>query len=212
MPRLWGREKLYSTRLVSVHVWTATLGIVVYAAVMWVSGIMQGLMWREYDDQGFLVYSFAETVAAMFPYYVMRAFGGLLYLIGALIMVYNIWMTIRGRVREEAPVGGSLPALKPAEIGGHHGSFGKAQDPRGKGTPRCFWPAPSWWFTIGGIVEIAPLFYLENTIEKGRRHAALHAAGAWRAATVYSREGCYTCPQPDDPPLPATRGGAVRAL
>jgi len=115
VPRLWGREKLYSTRLVSVHVWTATLGIVVYAAVMWVSGIMQGLMWREYDDQGFLVYSFAETVAAMFPYYVMRAFGGLLYLIGALIMVYNIWMTIRGRVREEAPVGGSLPALKPAE-------------------------------------------------------------------------------------------------
>ncbi|MCG6114728.1 MAG: cytochrome-c oxidase, cbb3-type subunit I [Mesorhizobium sp.] len=115
VPRLWGREKLYSTRLVSVHVWTATLGIVVYAAVMWVSGIMQGLMWREYDDQGFLVYSFAETVAAMFPYYVMRAFGGLLYLIGALVMVYNIWMTIRGHVREETPVGGSLPALKPAE-------------------------------------------------------------------------------------------------
>ena len=115
VPRLWGREKLYSTRLVSVHVWTATLGIVVYAAVMWVSGIMQGLMWREYDDQGFLIYSFAETVAAMFPYYVMRAFGGLLYLIGALVMVYNIWMTIRGHVREETPVGGSLPTLKPAE-------------------------------------------------------------------------------------------------
>ncbi|NMG40636.1 cytochrome-c oxidase, cbb3-type subunit I [Chelativorans sp. ZYF759] len=114
-PRLWGRAKLYSTRLVSIHVWTATLGIVIYAASMWVSGIMQGLMWREYDDQGFLVYSFAETVAAMYPYYVMRAFGGFLYLIGALIMAYNLYMTIRGHVREEAPVGGSLPALKPAE-------------------------------------------------------------------------------------------------
>ena len=115
VPRLWKRERLYSMRLVSLHVWIATLGIVIYAAVMWVSGIMQGLMWREYDEQGFLVYSFAETVAAMFPYYVMRTFGGLLYLIGALVMAYNIFMTIRGHVREEAPVGGSMPALKPAE-------------------------------------------------------------------------------------------------
>ncbi|MGY6707786.1 MAG: cytochrome-c oxidase, cbb3-type subunit I [Rhizobiaceae bacterium] len=114
-PRLWGRAKLYSTRLVSIHVWVATLGIVIYAASMWVSGIMQGLMWREYDDQGFLVYSFAETVAAMYPYYIMRTFGGLLYLIGALIMAYNLYMTIRGHVREETPVGGSQPVLKPAE-------------------------------------------------------------------------------------------------
>jgi cytochrome c oxidase cbb3-type subunit 1 len=115
VPRLWARERLYSMRLVSIHVWIATLGIVIYAAVMWVSGIMQGLMWREYDDQGFLVYSFAETVAAMYPYYVMRTFGGLLYLLGALIMAYNLFMTIRGYQREEAPVGGAVPALKPAE-------------------------------------------------------------------------------------------------
>jgi cytochrome c oxidase cbb3-type subunit I len=62
-----------------------------------VSGIMQGLMWREYDDQGFLVYSFAETVAAMHPYYVIRAFGGALFLVGALIMVYNLYRTVWGR-------------------------------------------------------------------------------------------------------------------
>jgi cytochrome c oxidase cbb3-type subunit 1 len=115
VPKLWGRERLYSVRLVSVHVWLATLGIVVYAAVMWVSGIMQGLMWREYDDQGFLVYSFAETVAAMYPYYVMRTFGGLLYLSGALLMAFNITMTILGFQREEEPVGGAAPALQPAE-------------------------------------------------------------------------------------------------
>jgi cytochrome c oxidase cbb3-type subunit 1 len=115
VPKLWGRERLYSVRLVSVHVWLATLGIVVYAAVMWVSGIMQGLMWREYDDQGFLVYSFAETVAAMYPYYVMRTFGGLLYLSGALLMAFNITMTILGYQREEEPVGGAAPALQPAE-------------------------------------------------------------------------------------------------
>jgi cytochrome c oxidase cbb3-type subunit 1 len=113
VPRLWGRERLYSVKLVSVHVWLATLGIVVYAAAMWVSGIMQGLMWREYDDQGFLVYSFAETVAAMYPYYVMRMLGGLLYLAGALLMAYNIIMTILGYQRDEGPALAS--ALQPAE-------------------------------------------------------------------------------------------------
>jgi cytochrome c oxidase cbb3-type subunit 1 len=82
---------------------------------MWVSGIMQGLMWREYDEQGFLVYSFAETVAAMHPYYVMRALGGLLYLSGMLIMAWNVAMTIRGHQRKEAPMGGERPAFAPAE-------------------------------------------------------------------------------------------------
>ena len=114
VPRLWGRERLYSMRMVNWHFWLATLGIVVYAAVMWVSGIMQGLMWREYDSQGFLVYSFAETVAALHPYYVMRAAGGLLYLAGAVVMAYNVGMTIAGKVRTERPM--PAPAqLQPAE-------------------------------------------------------------------------------------------------
>ncbi len=98
-PRLWNRERLYSYTLVSWHFWLATLGIVLYAASMWVSGIMQGLMWREYDAQGFLVYSFAETVEAMHPYYVIRALGGALYLTGGLLMAYNFWQTVRGNVR-----------------------------------------------------------------------------------------------------------------
>ena len=74
--------------MVTWHLWLATLGLVIYAAVMWVAGVQQGLMWREYDDQGFLVYSFAETVAAMHPYYIMRAVGGTLYLAGALVMAF----------------------------------------------------------------------------------------------------------------------------
>jgi cytochrome c oxidase cbb3-type subunit I len=119
VPKLWGRERLYSVRMVTWHFWLAMLGIVVYAAVMWVSGIMQGLMWREYDPQGFLVYSFAETVQAMHPYYVMRVLGGVLYLAGALVMAFNIWMTILGRLREEEPIGAPSPAparaLQPAE-------------------------------------------------------------------------------------------------
>jgi cytochrome c oxidase cbb3-type subunit 1 len=117
VPRLWGRERLYSIRMVSWHFWLATLGIVVYASVMWVSGIQQGLMWRAYDDQGFLVYSFAESVAAMHPYYVVRALGGGLFLAGALIMVFNVYMTIRGYQRDEEPVGGRRPVLSPAAQG-----------------------------------------------------------------------------------------------
>jgi cytochrome c oxidase cbb3-type subunit 1 len=115
VPKLWHRPALYSTRLVTWHFWLATLGIVVYAAVMWVSGVMQGLMWREYDEQGFLVYSFAETVQAMHPYYVMRAIGGAMYLSGALLMAFNITMTILGRQREEEPTDGRAPSLQPAE-------------------------------------------------------------------------------------------------
>jgi len=115
VPKLWGRTQLYSLRLVNWHFWLATLGIVVYASVMWVSGIMQGLMWREYDDQGFLVYSFAETTAAMYPYYVLRVLGGLLYLTGLFVMIFNVWKTIRGDVRAEIPMGAEAPVLKPAE-------------------------------------------------------------------------------------------------
>ncbi|MFC3099691.1 cytochrome-c oxidase, cbb3-type subunit I [Altererythrobacter lauratis] len=103
-PRLWGRQRLYSLRMVNWHFWLATLGIVFYAASMWVAGMMQGYMWREYGADGYLVNSFAETVSAMWPMYVARAFGGLLYIAGAVIMVYNIWMTIAGKQRDEAPL------------------------------------------------------------------------------------------------------------
>ncbi|UJQ94677.1 cytochrome-c oxidase, cbb3-type subunit I [Mariluticola halotolerans] len=115
VPRLWGREKLYSLRMVNWHFWFATLGIVIYAAVMWVAGITQGLMWREYDAEGFLVYSFAETVAAMHPYYVLRVMGGLLYLTGGLIMAWNVYQTIRGNVRDEKPIVAQATSLQPAE-------------------------------------------------------------------------------------------------
>lgn len=104
VPRLWGRARMYSLRMINWHFWLATIGIVFYASAMWVAGIMQGLMWREYGADGYLVYSFVETVAAMFPMYVIRAVGGLLYLSGALIMVYNVWKTIAGYQRAEKPM------------------------------------------------------------------------------------------------------------
>ena len=102
VPRLWNRERLYSLRLVTYHFWISTIGIVLYITAMWISGIMQGLMWRAYDSLGFLQYSFIETVEAMHPYYVIRAIGGLFFLVGALIMVYNLVRTARGDIRTEA--------------------------------------------------------------------------------------------------------------
>ncbi len=96
-PRLWNREKMYSNTLISWHFWLATIGIVLYASSMWVTGIMEGLMWREVDANGYLVNAFADTVAAKFPMYVVRGLGGAMFLSGALIMVYNLWMTVRGQ-------------------------------------------------------------------------------------------------------------------
>lgn len=94
--RLWN-VPIFSSKLVNLHFWLHTIGMVIYICAMWVSGIMQGLMWRAYGDFGNLIYSFAETVSAMHPYYVMRAAGGVLVFSGACVMLYNIIMTIKSR-------------------------------------------------------------------------------------------------------------------
>jgi cytochrome c oxidase cbb3-type subunit 1 len=110
VPWLWHR-KLYSLKLVNWHFWISTIGIVLYITSMWVAGILQGLMWRAYTGLGFLEYSFVETVEAMHPFYIIRALGGLLFLIGALIMVWNLWKTVNSaELVETAGV-----ALAPAE-------------------------------------------------------------------------------------------------
>ena len=101
-PMLW-RTQLYSKRLVEWHFWISTIGIVLYMVAMWFAGITQGLMWRAYDALGFLQYSFGDTVEVLHPYYLVRAIGGLLFVIGSIIMAYNLYMTARqGRVPAEA--------------------------------------------------------------------------------------------------------------
>lgn len=100
IPRLYGR-KLHSMGLVEVHFWFATIGVVLYITAMWVSGIMQGLMWRAVGPDGTLLYSFAESVAAMHPFYVMRWAGGMFYLTGMLVMAYNVFRTVTGPVTEK---------------------------------------------------------------------------------------------------------------
>jgi cytochrome c oxidase cbb3-type subunit 1 len=118
VPWLWKREGMYSTKLVEAHFWLALAGTVVYVLAMWNSGIIQGLMWRTYNESGTLAYSFVESVVAMRPYYVMRAVGGLLFLIGAVLGSYNIWMTIRGAAHAAEPLldaKSATPVLVPGE-------------------------------------------------------------------------------------------------
>jgi cytochrome c oxidase cbb3-type subunit 1 len=94
IPRLFGRTEMYSVRLINVHFWIATVGIVLYIAAMWVAGVMQGLMWRAVGDDGALTYTFVESVKASYPFYVIRLLGGVLYLSGMVIMLYNTVKTI----------------------------------------------------------------------------------------------------------------------
>ena len=94
----------------SWHFWIATIGIVVYVTSMWVSGILQGLMWRSYTSLGFLEYSFIETVQAMHPFYDIRALGGALFLSGALLMAFNVWRTIYPPRSAPAPAASLVPA------------------------------------------------------------------------------------------------------
>jgi cytochrome c oxidase cbb3-type subunit 1 len=110
VPWLWNRP-LYSLKLVNWHFWISTIGIVLYITAMWVSGILQGLMWRAYTSLGFLEYSFVETVEAMHPFYVIRALGGFLFLVGALLMAFNLWKTVIS-AEEAAP---ERAVLVPAE-------------------------------------------------------------------------------------------------
>ena len=118
VPWLWKRERMYSLKLVEAHFWLALAGTLVYVFAMWNSGVIQGLMWRTYNESGTLAYSFVDSMIAMHPYYITRAIGGLLFLAGALIGCYNIWMTIRrpAPVAESARGDTPLPAvLQPAE-------------------------------------------------------------------------------------------------
>jgi len=123
VPWLWKREGMYSARLVEVHFWFAVAGTIIYVFAMWNSGIIQGLMWRTYNESGTLAFSFVDSLVAMRPYYIARAIGGLFFLIGAVVGCYNIWMTIRTASRKPSeaiaerpdPVIAGAPVLQPGE-------------------------------------------------------------------------------------------------
>ncbi|RTL79032.1 MAG: cytochrome-c oxidase, cbb3-type subunit I [Bradyrhizobiaceae bacterium] len=122
VPWLWKSKTMYSPRLVEVHFWLAVAGTIVYVFAMWNSGIIQGLMWRTYNESGTLAYSFVDSLVAMRPYYIARAIGGLLFLIGAVVGCYNIWMTIKTAASSvepettaDRPAIAAVPALQAGE-------------------------------------------------------------------------------------------------
>ena len=108
IPRLYGKTGMHSTKLIDVHFWTSTIGVVLYAVSMWIAGITQGLMWRALNDDGTLTYSFIESLKFTYPYYGIRLLGGLIFFSGMLVMAYNVYMTVR-RVKPE-PVAVIQPA------------------------------------------------------------------------------------------------------
>jgi cytochrome c oxidase cbb3-type subunit I len=110
IPRLFGQKQMYSVKAIEIHFWTATIGIVIYIAAMWIAGVMQGLMWRAINADGTLTYTFVESVKATYPFYVLRLIGGLLYLTGMVIMLWNTIKTVtQGRSVEVR-----IPTLAPA--------------------------------------------------------------------------------------------------
>ena len=104
IPRVFNKDAMYSTRLIDVHFWTSTIGVVLYAVSMWISGITQGLMWRAFNDDGTLTYSFIESLKFTYPYYGLRLLGGLVFFSGMLVMVYNVWKTVAAARVEPVPV------------------------------------------------------------------------------------------------------------
>ena len=102
IPILFARERMYSVELINVHFWMSTIGTVLYIVSMWVNGILQGLMWRAYNQDGTLTYTFVESVSASYPGYVVRVIGGGIFFVGMLVMAYNVYMTMRKDV-EVAP-------------------------------------------------------------------------------------------------------------
>ncbi len=185
VPRMWG-TKIYSTKLANLHFWLGTLGIIFYALPMYTAGVVQSLMWKEFNPDGFLTYqNFLETTTKIIPLYMLRAVGGTLYLSGVIIMTYNLIKTAyAGKfiANEEAEV---APMIEAANTGGywHHVLEGK---------PILFTTLALVAILIGGIVEMVPTFLIKSnipTIASVKPYTPLELQGR----DIYIREGCVGC-------------------
>jgi cytochrome c oxidase cbb3-type subunit 1 len=114
IPVLFDKPKMYSIYLVNLHFWLATIGVVIYIVAMWMSGVLQGLMWRAINADGTLTYSFVESLEASKPFYLLRFFGGVIILTGMLIMAYNVYKTIRSENESESEEKAIVPDAQTA--------------------------------------------------------------------------------------------------
>lgn len=185
IPRMW-QTKLYSVKLANAHFWIGTLGIIFYALPMYWAGFTQSLMWKQFGPDGFLVYkNFLETVVQIIPMYMLRAFGGLLYLIGAFMMSYNLVQTAkRGTFMANEPAE-ALPLEKKRITGGY---WHKALERK----PVLFTVLTLIAILIGGVIEFIPTFLIKSnvpTIAAVKPYTPLELHGR----DIYIREGCVTC-------------------
>lgn len=182
------RTKLYSTKLVNIHFWIGTLGIIFWALPMYWAGFTQSLMWKEFTADGVLAYgNFLETVTQLIPMYVTRAIGGLLYLTGIILMAYNIRKTVAaGNLLAEEPA--EAPALEPNYVK-HTGEHWHRWIER-KPVQMMIWSIVL--ILIGSVIEIIPTMMVKNnipTIENVKPYTALELEGR----DLYIREGCISC-------------------
>jgi cytochrome c oxidase cbb3-type subunit I/II len=185
IPRMWN-TKLYSSKLANLHFWIGTLGIVFYALPMYIGGVVQSLMWKEFAADGFLKYqNFLETTTQILPMYMLRAVGGTLYLTGVLIMTYNLIKTAASGkfvANEEAEV---APLPKAIHDGGHWHSVLERK-------PILFTSLALVAILIGGIIEMVPTFLIKSnipTIASVKPYTPLELHGR----DIYIREGCVSC-------------------
>jgi cytochrome c oxidase cbb3-type subunit I/II len=186
IPRIF-RTELYSQKMANRHFWIGTLGIVFYAVPMYWAGFMQSLAWKEFTPEGQLKYQFMETVTQMRPFFIMRGIGGTLYLIGAVMMVVNIFKTVRhGKAVNDEPA--EAPALSKEYV--THGSehWHRWIERR----PVQMLVGSLIVVALGGIIEIVPTFLIKSnvpTISSVKPYTPLELHGR----DIYVREGCYTC-------------------
>ncbi len=186
LPRIYN-TKIYSERLANFHFWIGTLGIVFYAAPLYWAGITQSLMWKQFTPEGVLLYpNFLETVLKIIPMYIIRSIGGSLYLVGVIVMIYNLVKTVKSGslVAEESA---EAPALMDA-TGGTYKYKHKWLESR----PGKFALLATVAILIGGLVELIPTFLIKSnipTISSVKPYTPLELQGR----DIYVREGCYTC-------------------
>jgi cytochrome c oxidase cbb3-type subunit I/II len=186
IPRIFKTE-LFSKKLANAHFWIATLGIIFYAVPMYWAGFTQASMWKQFTESGQLKYQFLETVTYLKPFYATRAFGGALFIVGALMMMYNLYMTMKkGKLaaNEEA----EAPALEKSYVA-HKGENWHRPIER---KPVPFLLITLIVILIGGMVEIVPTFLIKSnipTISSVKPYTPLELQGR----DIYRREGCYTC-------------------
>jgi cytochrome c oxidase cbb3-type subunit I/II len=185
VPKMWGTE-LYSKKLATNHFWIATIGIVLYALPMYWAGFTQSIMWKTFTPEGQLKFQFLETVTNIIPMYITRSIGGALYLIGAILMAYNLGKTIaKGKFipNEEAE---APPILKEAK---HEKQYWhRVLESR----PLTMLVLSLILVAIGGLIELIPTFLVKSnipTIASVKPYTPLELQGR----DIYVREGCYNC-------------------